>query len=98
MVVIDLWKGSKGKRYHYFVALADLGTTYNIILQAVANQLGLQPTRSGRRRRRAVRQPPLVAAINSESLHTTAIVLKMVRMREGARVKRSHAVNLSLLT
>jgi hypothetical protein len=93
MVAVDLRKGSEGERYHHFAALVDSGATYNFILQAVADRLGLQPARSGRRWRRAVRQPPLVAAINSELLLTTAIVREMVRMCDSAGVKCSHAVN-----
>jgi hypothetical protein len=40
----------------------------------------------------AIRQPPLVDAVNGESLCTTAVVREMVRMCDSARVKRSHAV------
>jgi hypothetical protein len=93
MVAVDHRKGSEGERYHHFAALVDSGATYNFISQAVADRLGLQLALSGRRRRRAVRQPPLVAAVNGESLRTTAVVREMVRMRDSAGVKRSHAVN-----
>jgi hypothetical protein len=55
MVAVDLQMGSEGKRDHHFAALIDSGATYNVISQAVANRLGLQLTRSGRRQRRAVR-------------------------------------------
>ncbi len=93
IVAVDLRKGSEGKRYHHFAALVDLGAIYNFISQAVADRLGLQLARSGRRRRRAVRQPPLVTAVNGESLRTIAVVREMVRMRDSAGVKRSHAVH-----
>jgi hypothetical protein len=93
MVAVDLRKESEGKRYHHFAALVDLGATYNLVSQAVADQFGLQPAQSGKRRRRAVRQPPLVATVNGESLRTTAVVREMVRMRNSTGVKRSHAVN-----
>ncbi len=93
MVAVDLRKGSEGERYHHFAALVDSGATYNFISQAVADRLGLQPARSGRRWRRAVRQPPLVAAVNGKLLRTTAVVRQIVRMCDSAGVKRTHVVN-----
>jgi predicted aspartyl protease len=74
------------------MALIDSGATYNFISQAIANRLGLEPARSGRRKRNT-KKPPLIATVNGAPLCTTSIVRKVVRMRDSAGTKRSHAIN-----
>ncbi len=41
MILADLQKGSGGEGYNPYSALVDSGTTYNFIVQAVTDQLGL---------------------------------------------------------
>jgi hypothetical protein len=93
MVAVDLRMGSEYERYRHFTVLVDLGATYNFISQAVADRLGLQPARDGRRWKRTLRQPPPTASVNGKLLCATAHVQEMVHMRDSAGVKCLHAVN-----
>ncbi len=87
MVPVDLCKGSGGEGYYPYSALVDLGATYNFISQAVADRLGLEAVRAGRRKKQKKLPLPIIT-VNGETLRAT-----VVRMRDSAGMKRSHATN-----
>ncbi len=91
MVPMDLRKGKETNGFLPYAALADLGATYNFVSQAVADAVGMRPTKAGRPKK-AVAKPPTIATINVESLRATAIVQHMVRMRDSTGVKRYHVI------
>jgi hypothetical protein len=92
MVPVDLRKGSGGKGYYPYSALVDLGATYNFISQAVADRLSLEAVRAGRRKKQKKLPLPIIT-VNGETLRATAVVRQMVRMRDSAGTKQSHAIN-----
>jgi hypothetical protein len=92
MVPVDLRKGSGGEGYYPYSAPVDSGATYNFISQAVADRLSLEAVRAGRRKKQKKLLPP-ITTVNGETLHATAVVRQMVRMRNSVRTKRSHAIN-----
>jgi hypothetical protein len=92
MVPVDLCKGSGGEGYYPYSALVDLGATYNFISQAVADRLGLEAVRAGRRKKQKKLLPP-ITTVNGETLRTTAVVRQMVQMCNSTGTKRSHAIN-----
>jgi predicted aspartyl protease len=93
MVPVDLRKGSGGEGYYPYSALVHSGATYNFISQAVADRLGLEAVRAGRRKKQK-KLPPPITTVNGETLRATAVVRQMVRIRNSARTKRSHAINI----
>ncbi len=92
MVPVDLCKGSGSEGYYPYSALVDLSTTYNFISQAVADRLGLEAVRAGRRKKQK-KLPPPITIVNGETLRATTVVRQMVQMRDSAGMKRSHAIN-----
>jgi hypothetical protein len=92
IVPVDLRKGPGGEGYYPYSALVDLGATYNFISQAVADRLGLEALRAGRRKKQK-KLPPLITTVNGETLRATTVVRQMVRMRDSAGTKQSHAIN-----
>ncbi len=92
MVPVDLRKGSGGEGYYYYSALVNSGATYNFISQAVADRLSLEAVRAGRRKKQK-KLPPPITTVNGETLCATTVVRQMVRLRDSAGTKRSHAIN-----
>ncbi len=92
IVPVDLRKGSGAEGYYPYSVLVYLGATYTFISQAVADRLGLEAVRAGRKKKQKKLLLP-ITTVNGESLCATAIVRQMVRMRDSAGTKRSHAIN-----
>ncbi len=92
MVLVDLCKGLSGEGYYPYSALVDLGATYKFISQSVADKLGQEVVKAERKRNRK-KMPPPITTVNGEPLRSTAVILQMVRMRDGARTWRNNAIN-----
>jgi hypothetical protein len=48
---------------------------------------------AGRKKKRR-KLPPLITTVNVETLRATAVVRQIVQMRNSARAKQSHAINI----
>jgi hypothetical protein len=92
MVPVDLRKGSGGEGYYPYKALVDSGATYNFISQTVADRLGLEAAKAGKRKKQKKLLPP-ITTVNGEPLRATVVVRQMVHMRDSTGAKRSHAIN-----
>jgi hypothetical protein len=83
MMPLDLRKGSGGQGYCPYSALIHSGATYNCISQSVADKLGLEGVKAGRKKNRK-KMPPPITMVNSEPLRATTVVRRMVQMRNDA--------------
>ncbi len=92
IVPVDLRIGSGNEKYYLYSALVDSGATYNFISQAVADKLGLEAAKAGKRKKKK-EMPPPITIVNGEPLRATAVVRQMVHMQDSAGAKRSHAIN-----
>jgi hypothetical protein len=92
MVPIDLHAGSGGEKYYPYLALVNLGATYNFVSQAVADRLSLEAAKAGKRKKKKKMLPP-ITTVNGEPLRATVVVRQMVRMQDSAGAKRNHAIN-----
>jgi predicted aspartyl protease len=59
--------------YYLYSTLVDSGATYNFISQAVADKLGLEAAKAGKRKKKE-KMPLPITTVNGEPLHTTAVV------------------------
>jgi hypothetical protein len=47
MVLVDIRKGKESNSFIPYLALVDLGATYNFVSQAVADSVGMRPAKAG---------------------------------------------------
>ncbi len=92
MVPVDLCIGSGDKKYYPYLALVSSGATYNFISQAVADRLGLEVAKAGKRKKKKKMLSPITLD-NDEPQRATAVVHQMVHMRDTAGAKRSYEIN-----
>jgi hypothetical protein len=73
IVLVDLCKGSSSEGYYPYLALVDLGTTYNFISWSVADKLKFEAVKAGRSKVKK-KAPSPITTINGEPLCATAVV------------------------
>jgi hypothetical protein len=91
MVLVDLQKGKESNCFLPYLALVYLRHSYNFIAQAVGDSVGMSRAKAGRQKR-AIAKLPNIVAVNGKSLHTTAAIQHMVRIRNSTSVKRCHVI------
>jgi hypothetical protein len=92
MVPVDLRKGPGGEGYYPYLALVNLGATYNFITQSVMDKLRFEAVWA-RRSKVKKKAPPSITRVNSELLRATTVVQQTVQIRDSVKTKQGHVIN-----
>jgi hypothetical protein len=90
--MVDLHNDSGREGFYPYSVLIDLGATYNFISLSVADELGLEVIKAGKSKIKK-KAPLPITTVNSEPLHTIAVIQQMVQIRDSVRLKRSYVIN-----
>jgi hypothetical protein len=95
IVLMDLPINSGSEKYYPYLAPVNLSATYNFILQAIGDKLGMEVANAGTKTNMKKILAP-ITTVNDKPLMATIVIHQMVCIGDSAKVKQSHALNFDV--